>query len=510
LSRLAAAAFGVGLAVRLLLLPTEGTADVQSWKAWAYTCATDGPSRIYGSNEPLPFTLAGVTRALSGDVANRKVLWNGQRFYVDYPPLTMYYLTAVGRLYLALDPSFSDSPLLDALVKLPSLVADALLALLLYWYLRRRPSSTPAHSPSQPPPLGEEHEHIPIDVATAEHKLPSPAAHNLQSTIYSLQSPLIWYWLNPGLMLALGLGYLDASFTLPLVASVIMLLQRRYLPAWLLFTIAALTKLQGVFLLPVLLLVSIAERGRRTFAYVAAAVALGATLLLPYILNGRFTQLLAGLSYNGQENFVSGNNANLWWLISYAHAAANGGLGARTVLYRVTDFTAEVGVSPRLIGLALYALFVAGTLAWLWTRRQQRASIAAAAAMLFYGYTMLLTQVHENHLYPFFALWLLFVALGGGATKGVINHAPTDDNVRAQFIAPARTTRVYLLAAAVYLLNLFLFYGLGRGTLLGEDGGGLRMALGFDLTVPLAGANLLLFGWSVYLLLRWQGSADPR
>ncbi len=457
------AVFALGLLLRLLLTWGDGTLDVNSWKAWAWAGATDGAQRIYGSNEPIPPTLAGAKAALSGEIVNRKVVYRGAKYYVDYPPLTMYYLTLAGKLYLASDPAFAQAdrpgylerPLLNFLVRLPSLLSDVAVFALL-WLVSERWRRGEA---------GTE-----ID-------------RSRQPTIKLLAA----YWLNPALILALSLGYLDATFTLPLLAAVVLLMKSHYALAWLLFAASVLTKLQGVFLLPLLLVVSLA-RWRRLPGYLLAASAAVAVLLTPYFFSGRLLDLLAGLSYNGRENFVSGNNANGWWLLSYLHTAQKGGFGARTDLLRIDLLTSEwEGLSPRLLGLLLYAAYALLILSWYWRKREPAVNIPLAGALLYYGYTIFLTQVHENHLYPVFAL----------LTLALLFPAPERRGLWAAYVA----------LSTLYFLNMFLFYGLGRGSWLNGEGGGLRMLPGFDLSVPLAVANLLLFGWLNWLLLQ-RGDAQ--
>lgn len=461
------AVFAVGLALRLLLTWNDGTLDVDSWKAWAWASATDGPQRIYGSNEPIPASFDGLSRALSGEIVNRKVVYAGVKYYVDYPPLTMYYLTVAGKLYLAFDPGFAHAdrpgyragPLLNFLVRLPSLLADVGVFLLLFLISRRVVKYSRIQS--------------------------------LKSRIAGFEG----YWLNPAIILALVLGYLDATFTLPLLAAVWLLLERRHALAWLLFAVAVLTKLQGVFLLPVLLLVTVAERRWRTPAYLLAATGLAAVLLLPYITEARVLELLAGLSYNGRENFVSGYNANPWWLLSYGYAAADAGLGARTDLLMIDRLTVEWGFSPRIVGLGLYAAYLLPLLVWLWRNLHQRVNILLATTLAFYGYTLLLTQTHENHLYPVIGLLTLAIIHQNNTPSSAIGAGVGGEG---KLLAP------YIALTAVYFLNMFLLYGLGRGSWLGEDAGGLRMVLGFDLTAPLAVVNLALFGW-----LNWRVVGKP-
>jgi len=61
----------------------------------------------------------------------------GQRFDVDYPPLSVWAVGLAGRLYRALAPDMRDSAVFTACVKLPPLLAEIGLAWLVFASVRR-------------------------------------------------------------------------------------------------------------------------------------------------------------------------------------------------------------------------------------------------------------------------------------------------------------------------------------------------------------------------------------
>ena len=99
----------LGLVLRLLALPLEGTEDMQVWKTWSYG-TREGILRMYGIGGEPP------VRGL--------VSWGDRYTTVDYPPGTLVALAALADIYHGYDPAFRDSPALTAALKLTLLLAD--------------------------------------------------------------------------------------------------------------------------------------------------------------------------------------------------------------------------------------------------------------------------------------------------------------------------------------------------------------------------------------------------
>ena len=83
--RLFFAALVVGTAVRLASLTLPGTADMGVWKLWTYGGAVEAPTRLYG--------IGGTPTEW------RVVQWERAAGTVVYPPLALYELAGVGRIY---------------------------------------------------------------------------------------------------------------------------------------------------------------------------------------------------------------------------------------------------------------------------------------------------------------------------------------------------------------------------------------------------------------------------
>jgi len=134
------------------------------------------------------------------------------------------------------------------------------------------------------------------------------------------------------------------------------------------------------------------------------------------------------------------------------------------------EFQAAVGLNPFWLSMPALLVFTALNLYWLvrHLRQGNRRAIFWAAALEVYGYTMLALFVHENHLYAFFVYAAPLLA-----------------------IARASIRRTYWALSAVFGLNLYLSVGLGEEMACPKW---FRTPQGLDLTIPLAIANMTVFG----------------
>ncbi len=419
-----AAAIAAGLLLRLLALPSAGTGDTTIWKVWMFNAARGTVGSLYG---------------VGGMPPERRILrYAGAEAPVDYPPLALFELGAVGRLYRTWSHGrFPNTDALNAFAKLAPLAADIVLACLVHAWFRSRWTT-------------------------------------------------IAYWLNPAVILdASVLGYLDPLFVLPAISAIVAAAAGYAAVAGALIAAAVLTKAQAIFIAPavVMLVVARAHAGDRSLAvirFVAASLVVTAATVAPIVIAGGLPNMIQALSRLAQHDMVSANACNLWWIVGYVvRAAASmhdlGAWTAFTMPTRILGITrlVELGYpNPRAVGLAL----TAAAAAWaLWTGRRVRSAAqgAGVAAFLVHAYSVLAAQVHENHLFA--AVPLLVFA---GAR-----------------LAPFRSIAVGVTAVAA--LNLNLFYGFGNGV-----GYALPRGITVvDATVVLAAVNCVLL-WRHAMALR--------
>jgi hypothetical protein len=219
-------------------------------------------------------------------------------------------------------------------------------------------------------------------------------------------------------------------------------------------------------------------------ANVLKGMAAGATVLslalVPFLVEGTLGAAAVHMYRIVFQQRLSGGFANAWWLLS----AALGPEGQRwsdPIHYVHID---TVAAPVRTIGTGAMTLLVA-FLAWKHRRAPGPNAAALAGFTLVFGYGMLAVGVHENHPH---ALVLALLATGLGSRR-------------------LRTLAAVVLTT--YTLNMLALSGIGRFygprymvlEPLIQSIGGLRMALGLDLTLLLAVVNITAFA----ALLVWLG-----
>lgn len=288
------------------------------------------------------------------------------------------------------------------------------------------------------------------------------------------------FWLNPVFLLhSPVLGYVDAVFTFMGLCSLILLYQKRFTGSIILVVLSFLTKPQGILILPVVLVAILAERDWRLFRRAALNLVLCSSVsFLPFILAGRGLAALRGTLQVVTAGFLSSNQMNLWWIVSWALPAVSekslAALGREVVMRGLGEFQDVFVLDARGIAILLLALLMAINVYYLWCelKRGNRLAIFWAAALQVYLFAMLALHPHENHLYPLFVYALPLFLLQ-----------------RREF------TGIYIALVVVFGLNMFLFDGFGRG--MAGPGNALRFGVGFDLTVLVAFINVGVFAWLV-------------
>ena len=169
---------------------------------------------------------------------------------------------------------------------------------------------------------------------------------------------------------------------------------------------------------------------------------------------------------------LSGEAANLWWIVTWllraAYATADAGAWAAwTMKVHILGISRVIDLgypNPRTIG-ALAAGALIGWTIWR-VRGAPTPQVLAAGALAVHAYFVLHVQVHENHLY--LALPLMAAA--------------------AAELPPLR--QPFYAVSAIFAMNLFLFQGIGRGLPMPSRGVTI-----VDATVLLAFVTLGTLAW---------------
>ena len=362
----------IGGVVRAAALPLGGTGDVRVWKNWSYNAAVDGASRLYGVG------------ATSGAPASYRLLrFHGAETIADYPPLALDELGLVGRAYWhATNGRFPDTRVLTAVIKGLPVAFEIGLVALLFIALRRT--------------FGD-------DTACWA---------------------VVGYWLNPAAIINASVGgYLDALFVLPAVLSIVAATGGWPTLAGGLIAASALTKPQGVFVLPAVAVATWnagdpSSRRARVAAAIAGAAIVSATIVAPVVAAGAWWNMVHGLTSQTHEIDVSMEGYNLWWIAGHfmwmAYAWQRG-LSAWTVFMapvaRMPFAQAAVQGLPdlRLVGTMLALAGIAwGT--WIGRRARDLSLVAAVGAFSVHAFVALGALVHENHLFAAMPLLVLAAA----------------------------------------------------------------------------------------------------
>jgi hypothetical protein len=444
-----------GIVLRAAALPGPGTGDLTIWKVWSYN-ARHAAGEVYGVGGTPP--------------ERRELAYAGATATVDYPPLALYELGLAGDAYwLWSHRHFPNATPLNAFVKLPALVADIGLALLIFAIVRAR-----------------------LGIAAARFAFAA-------------------YWLNPAVLIdASVLGYLDTMFVWPAIGAVAAAAAGWPAFAGVLIAAAVLTKAQGVFIAPAVALAVWTNRApdRRiagVLTSAAAALVTAIAIVTPVIAAGGWPNMVQALGRLATHDMLSANAANLWWVLGWLlrvrYSVHDMGLwAALTAPATILNISrvVELGYpNPRTIGI----LLTTATTAWaLWTAYKStiQSTIQSAirnpqsamdvwlatgiAAFSVHAYATLSAQVHENHLFA--AVPLLVLASAG----------------RPAF------RPIAIGVSAIVALNLNLFYGFGDGI-----GFALPRAVTvIDATVWLAVANCYWLLWHARVLDRECSTAAAR
>ena len=421
-------------AIRVAALPLRGTEDVLTWKIWAIAASKD-VTAVYGVGGHPP--------------VRGELKWLHHTTTVDYPPVALYELGIAGLAYRVFDPLFADRPALTAAVKIPGFFCGVALTWLLWWAVLRWTSD----------------QHRATWVALA-------------------------YWANPATILnAEVLGYLDPLMMLPAIGSLVLLHRRS--PEWAgaSLALAMLTKPQAVLIAPIFALAAWRLGGWRSTAAAAAGGAVTAgVIILPYALVGALGNVwLAFGSFYARRDILSGNAANIWWIVNYLLRAwyqigrlgiAGAFLAPVRRIMAISTFREGGFPNPRPFGTVL----VLATAGWgMWRLRHARdlALHCLGAAFLVHAFFVLSVGVHEHHM--MLAVPLLALAAG---------------------IRPSLRPLFWMISAIV-ALNMNLFYGIGMGLGWSVPRGILLV----DLSVWLSVANTAALVWHGRVLVR--EAAEP-
>ncbi len=283
------------------------------------------------------------------------------QFPCDYPPGYLYVLWLCGSLVTAFGPPVYET--LRLAVETPALVLDFVLGLTIFAAIRR---------------LG-----------------PSRLA---------LAGALL-FALNPGLLFdTLVWGQCDSALALPILLSVLLVLDSRHALGWAMAAVAVLVKPQGLFLLPVLAWWTLLEARPAKYAGIAAAFVGTLTVGIAPFQIGRPWSFMEQLYLTAADRykFTSAGGYNLMALVA--------GM-------RLPESVTVIGIRAGVLAMGLF-LAIYPVVAFMLYRKRTPRMLLFGVFLVYLAMFVLAPRVHERYLYPAVAL-LIPLAFDSAATLGL-------------------------------------------------------------------------------------------
>jgi hypothetical protein len=275
---------------------------------------------------------------------------------VDYPPVVPYLLTLIERARLALGTGEAGAAAV-VLLKLPNILA---------WLA-----------------------HVPLCAMGLRRPFGLRAAR--MAALLAALSPVLF--IN-----AAAWGQFDALLSLFVVGAVVALLNGRAAGAGVAFGLALATKLLALVAVPVLVVWTWRRRGvRPVLVGGAAAAAVLVVTAVPYAARGASGPVLA--SYHGAVGYYPLRTVeayNVWYVLDRVDIRIRGMASGEA---RVDTRRLVGALTHRDLGLGLLAVWTAYVLAGLW-RWPSDGGLVVAAALQYFAFFMLPTQMHQRYVLP--------------------------------------------------------------------------------------------------------------
>ncbi len=327
----------VAFFVRLFFVGNEGfKTDINTYVAWALSLTEHGFRTFYST---------------SG--------------FADYPPGYLYILAIIGRLWHALFAAHDTGyAVLRALVKLPAILADLGVGILLFALVRRFAGVGTAFG-------------------VAAFYLFNPATIYISASWGQVDS------IAGGLALLAIYALLRSEDAAP---------QSRahtawIVFAWLSFAYSILIKPQAAVLLPLLVAFAFVDSARRRARIVATALGIGAALLLALLVTEPFhpSNPVAALVWLFQQ-YAFGSNV-------YPYNTVNAfNLWALRGTMWVSDTQPILGLPQYLWGLVLVVAAM-GLVVWRYVQSRTSTALLEACAIATLAFFILATRMHERYLF---------------------------------------------------------------------------------------------------------------
>jgi hypothetical protein len=214
--------------------------------------------------------------------------------------------------------------------------------------------------------------------------------------------------LNPGLFATSVLwGQAESVMTLLLVLALAALNRDKPHFAWIFYTLALMTKVQSIVLIPLLVVLTLRRYGVRALAISSVGASLLiAFILLPFIAVSGVDGTLRPFISAVYPAPTSVNAFNIWYWLTPPPAGDLWSVPHGAAL----DVLPMFGhITYRQVGLALVSVYTLLICITMWRQPQDKREFLWAMA-LYAGFFMLATKIHERYLFPAVVFAIIAVA----------------------------------------------------------------------------------------------------
>jgi len=322
----------------------------------------------------------------------------------DYPPFYIYILWWVGHINNLIS---SD---INLLLKFPAIIADIFAAFFIFLVVR------------------------------------------IYTTYKIALTSMIFYAFNPAIIFTSSIwGQVDSIYTLFLVLAIGCFIIDSPKSSVILFTLAVLTKPQSLVLLPLLAVLFYKKYSYQMFiTFSLLSLIIFMVVSKPfYLFTSSWNIFNLYLSSYTQYQFTSMNAFNLWALMG---------------MFKPDD-TIFLLFSYRIWGYILFGISLLWII-YILLKKNDNRMIYGASALLFFGFFILSTRMHERYLFPMFA----FLAIA--------------------MIFDKRLKLLYIITSLTFFINLYIVYT--------EVNTGVAIPLSMFLIPYMIGINIVMFIYFVH------------
>lgn len=215
---------------------------------------------------------------------------------------------------------------------------------------------------------------------------------------------LFFYAFNPAIVFASAYwGVMDSMNVMLTILALVLLEYRRPELSWVAITAAVLTKQFAAPVSLVIALLSLKRYGwKRSLVCAGFSLAVFGLMLSPLLANYPLLLSVQRVMFDfGNMSYITANAHNIWWIVTGGPPWADASLSLLGP------------VSYQSFGTTAFCLLWATCLAALWWKKSDFQSTYLVTALITFGFFMVVTHMHENHLHTSVAILAIVASRNG-------------------------------------------------------------------------------------------------